>query len=367
MTNTLEPAIDPNNRIVFLLDWELTMKCNLDCSYCPSGTYGGHDNSTKHPPLDECLKSISFMFEYADMHMAKRPQGLKHVVLNIYGGEALHHPHIVSILEEVHNQHKQFQHKWNLVVTTTTNAIVAAHRLEPIIPLIDEFTCSFHAESTAEQQQQFRQNVLAIKNAARRVKCVVLMHSEPEFFKSGTDFINWCNQHDVRYLPRQLDHPKDYPEFDYTEKQIVWFNKFYKTKTYNTELADFKEEPTDIGRACCGGRQLCADQDYKQRHFFVGNRFPDWYCSVNQFFLYVKQVTGEIFTNKDCKMNFAGEVGPIGTLGRSNDLLCTTQQQLDSSTPPVIQCKKTQCLCGLCAPKARTLDDYQTIMKKYQK
>jgi hypothetical protein len=119
---------------------------------------------------------------------------------------------------------------------STTNAIVAAHRLETIIPLIDEFTCSFHAESTVEQQQQFRQNVLAIKNAARRVKCVVLMHSEPEFFKSGTDFINWCNQHDVRYLPRQLDHPKDYPEFDYTEKQIVWFNKFYKTEPYHVDV-----------------------------------------------------------------------------------------------------------------------------------
>ena len=56
--DVLEPAIDPNNRISFLLDWELTMKCNLDCSYCGNG----HDNSTKHPPLNECLKTLNFMF-----------------------------------------------------------------------------------------------------------------------------------------------------------------------------------------------------------------------------------------------------------------------------------------------------------------
>ena len=36
LPKTIEPAIDPANKISFLLDWEITLRCNLDCSYCSS-------------------------------------------------------------------------------------------------------------------------------------------------------------------------------------------------------------------------------------------------------------------------------------------------------------------------------------------
>ena len=124
---------------------------------------------------------------------------------------------------------------------------------------------------------------------------------------------------------------------------------------------------TDIGRACCGGRQLCTDENYKQRHYYLENKFPDWYCSVNHFFLYVRQVTKEVFVNKDCKMNFDGSVGAIGNLDNTKQILSTLQHQLDTNSLPIIQCKKYNCFCGLCAPKAKDLESYKKIMKKYQK
>jgi hypothetical protein len=99
----------------------------------------------------------------------------------------------------------------------------------------------------------------------------------------------------------------------------------------------------------------------------VENKFTDWYCSVNHFFLYVKQVNGEIFVNKDCKMNFNGQVGAIGNLNDSYKILQTLKSQILNNDMPVIQCKKNNCLCGLCAPKAKNLDTYKSIMKKYQK
>ena len=151
--NTLEPAIDPNNRITFLLDWELTLKCNLDCTYCPTGIHGGHDNSTKHPPLDECLKSLSFMFEYVDLYMNTKSKGIKYVILNVYGGESLHHPEIVKILSQVKEEHQKYSARWHLTVTTTTNAIISKKRLVQIIPFIDEFTVSYHTESTKKQKK----------------------------------------------------------------------------------------------------------------------------------------------------------------------------------------------------------------------
>ena len=368
----LEPAIDPNNRISFLLDWELTMKCNLDCSYCATGLYSGHDNSTKHPPTSECLAALDFMFEYVDLYMHTKPNGIRYVILNVYGGESLHHPDIVNILSQIRTKYQQYSDRWHLTVTTTTNAIVSDKKLQQIIPYIDEFTVSYHTENTDKQKQQFKDNVLTIKQSDKRQKCVVLMHQEDDLFQDATDMISWLTDNNIKILSRQLDgNAGAGSDRIYNQQQVQWFDTLYKTKSFgqtNTVLQDKQASHlTDVGRACCGGRQTCVDQNYKQRHFYVENKFPDWYCSVNHFFLYVKQVNGEVYVNKDCKMNFEGSVGPIGTLSDTQQILSTLQNQLDNNSLPVIQCKKYNCLCGLCAPKAKNLDTYNSIMKKYQK
>lgn len=368
--NSVEPAIDPNNRITFLLDWELTMKCNLDCDYCPAGLYGGHDNSTAHPPLEQCLKSIDFMFEYVDLYMATKPQGIKYVILNVYGGESLHHPDIVPILQSIRSKYQQYQSSWGLTITTTTNAIVSAAKMEKIIPLIDEFTVSYHTANTVKQKEEFKRNLLAIKQAGRQLKCVVLMHSEPDLFADAQAMLQWLGDHGIKDLPRQLDRNPQGDKFNHQSEQVQWFENLYNKKSYNSTVSLPAESATtnlsNVGRACCGGRQLCSNQDYKSRKFFIENNFKDWYCSVNHFFLYVKQVNGEIYANKDCKMNFDGEVAPIGTLDRADQLLSWTRENLAAKTLPVIQCKKDKCMCGLCAPKAHSLDTYYSIMKKYQ-
>lgn len=368
---SLEPAIDPNNRISFLLDWELTMKCNLDCTYCKTGMYGGHDNSTQHPPLDECLKTLDFMFEYADLYMETKPRGIRYVVLNIYGGESLHHPDIVDILSQIKDKYKIYRNKWNLTVTTTTNAIISDKKLRQIIPYIDEFTVSYHAENTNKQKKQFKENLLTIAESGKRQKCVVLMHQQPDIFDDSKRMILWLEENKIKFLPRQLDGHGglDGGKRIYSQQQVQWFGKLYKDKTFGAseELLHDKSNSnlTDVGRACCGGRQLCTNKNLKQRHFYVENKFPDWYCSVNHFFLYVKQVNGEVFVNKDCKMNFNGEVGPMGTLSNTQQILCTLRDQLETDSLPVIQCKKYNCFCGLCAPKAKDLKTYNAIMEKY--
>lgn len=370
--DVLEPVVDPNNRISFLLDWEITMKCNLDCSYCSVGLDGGHDNRTKHPPLSECIDTVDFMYEYVDLYMRNKPKGLRYVILNVYGGEALHHPNIVEILQSCHDKYQKYRDKWHLTVTTTTNAIISEERFGKIIPYIDEFTVSYHTENSPKQKKLFKNNILRIKNTHTRVKCVVLMHTETSKFADAQDMITWCNSNEIKYLPRQLDHkPKDV-HFNYNKTQTIWLKNLYDNKTYNTSTSvEFKTsgekfDLTDSGRACCGGRQTCKDQNYKQRHFFVENKFPDWYCSVNEFFLFVKQINGEIFVNKDCKMDFSGNIGPIGNLKNANKLLEKTKHDLEKGIMPVIQCKKTSCWCGLCAPKAQNSKTYNTIMEKYR-
>ena len=373
--DTLEPAIDPANRISFLLDWELTMKCNLDCSYCNSGIDGGHDNSTRHPPLTDCLKTIDFMFEYVDLYMQHKPKGIRYVILNVYGGESLHHPDIVEILQAVRDRYNKYQNAWHLTVTTTTNAILSETKLQNIIPLIDEFTVSYHSENTEKQQTQFKDNLLTIAKSKARLKCVVLMHAIPKFFQKCLTMIQWLDQQGIKYLPRQLDHDIFRTDLNYNTEQVIWLDNLYAKKSYQTKPDVSRDAIVDCnnnlnldsaGRACCGGRQLCQDSNYKTRSFWVSNKFPDWYCSVNHFFLFVKQVNGKIYVNKDCKMNFDGEVGPIGTLDRSDELLSQLRAQIDNNSRPVIQCKKSFCYCGLCAPKAKNLDTFNKIMEKYQ-
>lgn len=373
---TLEPAIDPNNRISFLLDWEMTMKCNLDCSYCDTGIYGGHDNSTAHPKFDDCVKTIDFMFKYADLYMSTKPKGIRYVILNVYGGESLHHPDIVKILETCRKVYESdYKNNWQLTITTTTNAIIADKKLQKILPLIDEFTVSYHSESTPKQKEQFKKNLLSIRDSGKRLKCVILMHAAAELFEDSTNFEKWCVQHQIKTLPRQLDHALSQKEFNYDEKQIKWFDKFYQKKSWKINRSELNEvkkvddkfDLADSGRACCGGRGLCSDGNYKSRNFFVSNKFPDWYCSVNEFFLFIKQVNGEIYVNKDCKMGFHGKVAPIGNLNDATSLLDWTRVNLEKKTMPVIQCKKYRCFCGLCAPKAKNKKDFDHIMEKYRK
>jgi hypothetical protein len=185
--------------------------------------------------------------------------------------------------------------------------------------------------------------------------------------------LTWLTENNVKILPKQLDGHTGVAENIriYDSQQVQWFDKFYKSKTFGNSTSSLKERQklnlADVGRTCCGGRQMCSNQNHKQRHFYVENKFPDWYCSVNHFFLYVKQVNGEVYVNKDCKMNFDGSVGPIGNLNNTKEILSKLIKQLDTNTMPVIQCKKHKCLCGLCAPKAKNLDTYKSIMKKYQK
>lgn len=372
VAESIEAAIDPNNKLTFLLDWEITLKCNLDCAYCPGGLYGGHDNSQPHPPLAECLETIDFMYKYVDMYMEHKAPWSRHVVLNIYGGESLYHPNIVEILEQVRTRYEPYRSRWTLTVTTTTNAVVSKNQMLRIIDLIDEFTVSYHTESEAKQRQQVRDNLLLIKERNRRLKCVILMHPGDENFADNLAMIDFCKDNNIKHLPRQLDHEIQSPQWNYKGYQVTWFDQFYKQKSFGSLIHNTlpsnqsTTDLADIGRACCGGRQIVQNQDYQNRSFYVPNKFPGWKCSVNWFFVYIKQVTKEVFVNKDCKMTFDGEIGPIGHLENSNELLQELKSGLVSDTLPIIQCKKDYCCCGLCAPKASTEEKFNNIMEKYK-
>lgn len=360
MFEILEPIL--KDKPGFHITWELTLKCNLDCSYCDSN---GHDNSVPHPDTEECLKTLDFLLKYVDLYMTYKAPQHRSAILNVFGGEAIYHPGFVTILEEARKRYEQYRNKWYLSIHCVTNAVAAEHTWKKILDNVDSFTISYHTESRSDQQQQVRNNILLLKETGKWYQCSILMH--PKHFDNNLEMIEWCKDNNIPYLPRQLDQHKDSEDFKYQPEQIVWFDNLYKKKETKTiSVLEVKEEKTNIsevGRACCGGTGFCVDQDTDNSTFFIpDNKFEGWSCSVNWFFVFVKQTERAIYVNKDCKMNFNGEVAPIGYLDDAEHILQDLEINLTNNTMPVIKCKKRACWCGLCAPKARTEDLYNTMM-----
>ena len=367
---SIEPAIDPSNRPILLLDWELTLRCNLDCSYCGPQW---HDNHSPHPPLSECINTIDFMFEYVNRYMMLKPKWQRIVVLNIYGGEAIYHPDIAEILQEVRKRHEPFKDDWTLTVTVTTNGVAGKNLWSEVTKYVDEFTISFHSEALPKQRQQVLDNILYNKAIGRKQKVVFVMHNDPQMWDISMQAVEFCKEHNIKHVVKANDTPT--PKWQYNKEQFKFFADYYESKTpekSRNKIIMLKQVTDDtvgmgkIGRSCCGGRGLCTNQDLKHPVGFVPHSdFKDWYCSVNWFFLYIRQHNGDVYVNKDCQMNFEGGIGPIGNLSNTKKILDDQQKLIDGNTVPVIQCKQVRCICGYCAPKAEKFEDFTNIMQKH--
>ena len=344
---------------VFQITWETTLKCNLDCSYCGKNY---HNNAIPHPSLEECLKTVDFLLEYVDAYMTYKLPSQRRAGLNVFGGESLFHPNIAEILDYIKTQHEQYKDKWSLSIQTITNAIVKEKIWDRIVDKIDYWTVSYHSETTSEQQDLHKRNLLDLKQRNKNFKCAIMMH--PKHWENCISMIEWCNDNDIPYLPRQLDHSIIDLQFYYKKDQVKWFDEL---RGVTTKIPLHKKIISIInldskGRSCCGGNEMHIDADYSCSQTYIPkNNFAGWHCSVHYFFVFVKQVTKEVFVNKDCKMNFEGKVAPIGYLTDSQSII----DKIKEKQPPPIICDKSKCRCGLCAPKTKTILDYNNIMGRY--
>ena len=374
MIKSIGFALDPTNVPTFLLDWEVTKLCNLDCSYCDVGIDGGHDNSTQHPSLDECLTTIDFMYQYVDLYMQHKKQSQRKVVLNVYGGESIFHPNIVEILQACREKYSAYKDRWWLTITCTTNGIVGPNQWKRIVPLIDEFSVSYHSEILPKQQQQYLDNILYLKEQNKRFKCVVMMHNDPVYFAKSEKIVEFCKEHNLRYVEKPLDNTEE--KWAYTPDQFSKLKTFWMNAVPTSKQAEYKNSLDLVGnedkvqsifegRPCCGGRKLSLNNDLTSSVSFVQKQgFRDWYCSVNWFFLFVQQLTGDVYTNKDCRTSTTGRVEPLGNLNNYQLIIDQVKTQLDNKAMPVIQCVKDICACGFCAPKADNIEDFNKLLTR---
>lgn len=361
--NTLEPA----EKQFFHVEWESTLKCNLDCSYCGDG----HDNSQPHPPLAECKKTLDFIFDYVDLYMQTYPEDsnnvMKHCNINVYGGESMFHPDIVEILK--YARHKRIDYDFSINISTITNAVVGPNTWKKIVPLLDHLTISYHAESVQKQKELIKRNIKHLKDEGKNFQVSCMMH--PSHWNECVDMVEWCKSNAVKVIPRQIDSSWTETRFNYTKEQKEWLyggcGSCVKDSVLDKISYVFKKgiDLSSKVRECCGKIPFFVDEDYSQVQSVVPNNFKGWNCSVNRFFLYIRQTTGQIYTNKDCKHNLESKVAPLGKLENAEQILHDLRKMIKTNTIPTITCKKTNCWCGMCTPKSADKDAFNRIIRKY--
>jgi len=362
--NTLEPA----EKQFFHVEWESTLKCNLDCSYCGDG----HDNSLDHPPLGECLKTIDFIFEYVHLYMQTYPDDsdyvIKHCNLNVYGGESLFHPNILDILTYAREKRKEYD--YSIAISTITNAVVGVRKWKKIVPFLDHITVSYHAGSLDKQKKLIKQNILYLQQQGKNFQVSVMMH--PKHWDECVNLVNWCRLHSIKVVPRQIDSTWFETRFNYTKAQKEWLygkcSGCLKESIFDS-ISYVVKNRIDLSskvRECCGKIPFFVDEKYNNTESVVKNNFKGWNCSVNRFFLYIRQTTGQVYTNKDCKHNLDSKVAPLGKLENSLEILNNLRVKIKSNSLPTIVCKKTSCWCGMCAPKSADKDAFTRIIRKYR-
>jgi hypothetical protein len=251
---------------------------------------------------------------------------------------------------------------------------VGPNQWKKIAGLIDEFSVSYHAEILPKQHQQYLDNILYLKEQNKRFKCVVMMHNNPEHFAKSEKIVEFCKDHNMRYVEKPLDNAEE--KWAYTPDQFARLKTFWMNSVPVSKQPESKSNLESIGdqdkiqsiaegRPCCGGRKLSLNNDLKSCVSFVPKQgFQDWYCSVNWFFLFVRQLDGAVYTNKDCRTSTTGRVEPLGNLKNYQSIISKVKEQFDSRTMPVIKCVKDICMCGFCAPKADNLADYNKLLDR---
>lgn len=359
-------GLTPQNKPSYNIDWSLTQFCNLDCSYCTA-----HNNSTEHPPIDECIMGIEFAFQYANLIMSVRKKYERNVTLNLLGGEVLIHPDIVAILEYCHSLYQEkYATQWNLNVCLLTNAAIGKAALKRCLPYIKHWTVSYHTETNKKQKRLILDNIFKLHQEQKLSRVRVMMHSDPTKFNECLSLIELLKENSISYevtpigVHQTVQFDKTVHQYSKEQSQTIlsYWNR-NEQKVNEVPASDEKFVVTKTGYPCCSGQLLCVNQDRKNlsRHIPMVH-FKDWYCSVNLSFLSINQITKKIHYNSACRVNNQSELGAVGTLNDTQSIIKELESQVLTNSVPVIQCPKDICGCGRCSPKASNLETFKKIM-----
>lgn len=348
----LTEAIKLVNPEKMMITWDTGRRCNFDCSYCEATR---HNNYSKHHSYEELMSTFSFIKEYTKIYNSEKNN------INFTGGEPTVNPNFWKFVYYLKENEPNFS------LGLTTNGAWPVKRSDEIIDLFSGVTISYHAESAEKIKNQIIENIKILSKSNIFLQVNVMIHVD--YFEETKNLCYLLKDLGIRHNPRPIgdgniqrsgwftdsDGTLRRTSHTYTEEQQEWFFSYIGQPNPAKTL----KEGTQLGRSCCGGRCLSGKvngvwQDIKH----VDTNFKDWFCSVNKYFLHIDQHTGNVYHHQTCKAKFEfGERGPIGNLNNTTSILEYAKSNLEKT----IVCPNQRCGCGMCVPKAKTLEEYKSL------
>lgn len=347
-------AIKLANPEPLMVTWDIGRRCNYDCSYCESTR---HNNYSRHRSVDELKKTFEFIKSWTDIVNEYRQ--MDKVNINFTGGEPTNNPHFMEFIEYV----KQFP-RFNL--SLTTNGAWSPKLTDDIVKHFFGVTVSYHCEADDRLKEQVYENIIRLHESGIWLQVNVMLHTD--YFNECRVLCDVLKSKGIKYNPRPIgdgSNPRTIwfkdnegnmrrTAQEYTTEQQEWFYKHMGVD----KVPDKTTGGTDMGRSCCGGRCVLGkveDTFTEVKH--IDTHFKDWYCSVDKYFLHIDNETELVYHHQTCQALYDKKRGAIGSLNESEKLLQELKSNLMNNK--IIVCPNDRCGCGMCVPKAKTLEDFK--------
>ena len=358
MINTT--AIRTVNKDGFSVIWDTGRRCNYDCTYCEATR---HDNHSIHKSLEEYKETFKFIDQWVTMYDHHKLYKTS-TNINFTGGEPTANPNFWELIDHIK------QHNSSYKLSLTTNGAWGEIYCQKVLDNFDGVTISYHAEADQKQKDRVLNNIILLSKTNIWLQVNVMLHVD--YWDETVRVYEKLKSLGINCKPRPIgdgnvvrkgwfvdtDGTNRRTSHTYSAEQQAWFfNAVGIDKT-----SESSEEGNQIGRSCCGSRLLEGKVNSEWKPItFINTNFKNWYCMVNWFFLYIDQETNLVYHHQTCKATHNGAPGPIGLLDNTEELLSNLKTYL--ANPEPIVCPNQRCGCGMCIPKAESLEDF-TVLKE---
>ena len=405
---------DIQNPYSFEVTWDMGLRCNFDCTYCPAHR---HNNTSPHASLDTLIKTSKFVFEYKKL-MQSQMTFDRQWNIGFTGGEPTNNPNFLEMCQYIHAQNDP-----DVLVDVTTNGAFSQKYCEKLIEAVDSITVSYHCEAKQKTKDNVVARIYQLKESGIKYKVNLMIHAKPEYFDECMKLVDMFTRDDIKFVPRIIGESYEDSKYvhRYTPEQHAWFRNYWANKNkkvnkpdankdaeyeYNDDqkkvqkqkqvtqkpkintqpsppVSNKKEEPKvntrkALGRPCCGQRTFYTldeeqykkdnvkldTNDWKKSVFACSTEYKEWSCMINWNWLHIEQEYNKILHHQTCRANFGGKKGEIGTITECDQIIDKLRKQFATGTMPVITCPNKVCGCGLCVPKAQHHDITEAMFKK---
>ena len=383
---------DIKNPSTFEVTWDVGLRCNFDCTYCPPHR---HNNTSPHASLETLIKTSDFVFKYKKLMQSYMTFNRKWNI-GFTGGEPTNNPNFLSMCEYIHKQNDP-----DIVVDVTTNGAISEKYCTKLINAVDSVTVSYHSESNKKIKDNVVKRIYQLKESGIKYKVNLMIHANPIYFKECMQLVDQFTNDDIQFVPRIIGESYDNDRYNhrYTPEQHAWFRNFWTNKNkkindnrpdeskdaeyeYKDDKEKVKEQKKEgrqsLGRPCCGQKTFYTlddnkynkddikldTNDWKKSVFACSTEYKNWSCMINWNWLHIEQEYDNILHHQTCRADFGGKRGPIGKISECDKVIERLEKQLATGTMPVITCPNDICGCGLCVQKSKHNEITEVMFKK---